>query len=101
MQPPIRQCHCSGNCAPPNPGLSRREFLELAAAGTAGALLSSPAQGATFALPAEAWQQWKRDLAAPGQPRVYRSDVHQDARLHLGGLGTGNFELGADGQLTT
>ena len=28
-------------------------------------------------------------------------DTHDDARMHLGGIGTGNFEIGADGQLTT
>jgi uncharacterized protein (DUF608 family) len=101
MNPPIRQCHCSGHCAPQNNGLTRREFLELAAAGTAGALVSNPAWGATYELPADEWQKWKRELFAPAQPRLYRSDTHKDARLHLGGFGTGNFEIGADGQLTT
>ena len=27
--------------------------------------------------------------------------THADARMHLGGIGTGNFEIGADGQFTT
>src|SRR5208282_6131285 len=31
----------------------------------------------------------------------YSSGSHADARMHLGGIGTGNVEIGADGQLTT
>ena len=31
---------------------------------------------------------------------VYRSGVHTDAHMHLGGIGTGNIEIGADGQFT-
>jgi len=68
-------------------------------AGTA-ALLAAPAWGA-FELPPEELERWRRELFAPAKPRVYLSDRHTDARLHLGGIGTGNFELGADGQLTT
>ena len=40
-------------------------------------------------------------MLQPAAPRLYSSTTHTDARLHLGGIGTGNFELGADGQLTT
>lgn len=69
-------------------------------AGTATALLSSPAWG-DFALPAKEWERWRRELMQPAKARLYRSGLHTDARLHLGGLGTGNFEIGADGQLTT
>ncbi len=101
MDLPRRKCNCSGTCGPQNDGLSRRDFIELIGAGTAGALLANPALGATFELPPDQWEQWKRDLFAPAQPRVYRSDTHTDARMHLGGIGTGNFEIGADGQLTT
>jgi len=97
----MRQCNCSGQCGPQPEGLSRREFLELTAAGAAGALLAGPALGATFELPAEEFEKWKRDLLGPSRPRVYSSDKHTDARMHLGGIGTGNFEVGADGQFTT
>jgi len=79
--------------------LSRREFIGLVGAGTA-ALLSAPAWGA-FELAPEELARWRRQLFAPAQPRVYLSERHTDARLHLGGIGTGNLELGADGQLTT
>jgi len=44
---------------------------------------------------------WKKQLFEPGAPRVYRSDKHTDARMHLGGIGTGDFEIGVDGRLTT
>ena len=37
----------------------------------------------------------------PARPRLYVSGRHTDARMHLGGIGTGNFEIGADGQFTT
>ena len=36
----------------------------------------------------------------PRAPIVYRSGVHTDARMHLGGIGTGNIEIGVDGQFT-
>ncbi len=79
--------------------LSRREFIGLVGAGTT-ALLTAPAWGA-FELPPDELERWRRELFAPAKPRVYLSDRHTDARLHLGGIGTGNFELGADGQFTT
>lgn len=101
MNLPIRKCHCAGNCGPQQDGLSRRDFIGLIGAGTAGAFLATPAFGASYALEPEAWEQWKRELMGPAKPRVYRSDKHADARMHLGGIGTGNFEIGADGQLTT
>ncbi len=65
-------------------------------------------------MPATAWSRWldaqsspdevarwKEGLSLPGKPTVYRSDRHTDARMHLGGIGTGNFEVGADGRFTT
>ena len=79
--------------------MSRREFLGLVGAGTA-ALLAAPAWGA-FELSPDEFARWRRQLFAAAQPRVYLSDRHTDARMHLGGIGTGNFEIGADGQLTT
>src|ERR1035441_4597164 len=94
----MRKCNCSGHCGPQP--LNRREFIGLVGAGAAATLLGSPAWGA-FELPADELQRWRRDLFAPAQPRLYSSDKHTDARMHLGGIGTGNFELGVDGQLTT
>ena len=45
--------------------------------------------------------EWKKSLLGPAPVRVYDSGTHTDARMHLGGIGTGNFEIGADGQFTT
>ena len=94
----MRKCNCSGHCGPTN--LSRREFIGLVGAGTAATLLAPPAWGA-FEFPADEIQRWRQALFAPAKPRLYLSDKHTDARMHLGGIGTGNFEIGADGQLTT
>src|SRR5512134_3856214 len=94
----MRNCNCSGNCGPQP--LNRREFIGLVGAGAAATLLGNTAWGA-FELPADDLQRWRRDLFAPAQPRLYLSDKHTDARMHLGGIGTGNFEIGADGQFTT
>jgi uncharacterized protein (DUF608 family) len=80
--------------------LNRREFIGLVGAGAAATLLGGPAWGA-FELPADELQQWRRDLFAPAKPRLYLSGKHTDARMHLGGIGTGNLEIGVDGQLTT
>ena len=93
-----RKCNCSGNCGPQP--LNRREFLGLVGAGAAATLLGPTAWGA-FELPADELDRWRRDLLAPAQPRRYLSDKHTDARMHVGGIGTGNFEIGADGQFTT
>ncbi len=46
-------------------------------------------------------ERWKKALLGPAPARVYDSGTHADARMHLGGIGTGNFEIGADGQFTT
>ncbi|MEK7684009.1 MAG: GH116 family glycosyl-hydrolase [Verrucomicrobiota bacterium] len=96
----MRNCNCSGICGPQTDGLTRRKFIGLVGAGTAATLFTDPAWAA-FDLPADELERWKRDLLAPAQPRLYRSDTHTDARMHLGGIGTGNIEIGADGQLTT
>ncbi|MGA2866042.1 MAG: GH116 family glycosyl hydrolase [Verrucomicrobiota bacterium] len=96
----MRNCNCSGNCGPQGNDLSRREFIGLVGAGTAAALLATPAWG-DFTLPPDELERWRRELFGPAKPRRYSSDRHTDARLHLGGIGTGNFELGADGQFTT
>jgi len=95
-----RKCNCSGGCGDQGDGLTRREFIEVVGAGAAGAAMGGSAWAAETP-PAEDLQRWKRALLEPSPPRVYRSDRHTDARMHLGGIGTGNFEIGADGQLTT
>jgi non-lysosomal glucosylceramidase len=69
-------------------------------AGTAASLMGSPAWGA-FELPAGEFERWRGELFAAPKPRLYLSDKHTDARMHLGGIGTGNFEVGPDGQFTT
>jgi non-lysosomal glucosylceramidase len=99
---PVRRCNCAGGCGPPAPSVpvSRRQFLETVGIGAAAAFFAHPSR-ASFALPDEELQRWRRNLQAPAPPTRYLSHKHTDARLHLGGIGTGNFEIGADGQLTT
>ncbi|HEY3320835.1 MAG TPA: GH116 family glycosyl-hydrolase [Planctomycetota bacterium] len=98
-----RKCECSGGCGPQDEGVTRRAFLEIFGAGAAGVALGHAALAGEGPAPAslEDLERWKRALFQPSSPRVYRSDIHTDARLHLGGIGTGNIEIGADGQLTT
>ena len=97
---PGRKCHCAGNCEPRSTTLTRRQFLELVGIGSAAAFLPSHAW-ADFELPPDELARWRSTLLAPAAPRRYWSGQHTDARLHLGGIGTGNFEIGSDGQLTT
>jgi non-lysosomal glucosylceramidase len=63
--------------------------------------LVGPSAWGAFELPSDELERWKRSLMTPGGSRIYLSDIHTDARMHLGGIGTGNFEIGADGRLTT
>lgn len=97
-----RKCSCSGACIPQSDHVDRREFISIVGAGTTTAILTGPAWAAWLQkqMPPEELSRWKRSLFEPAAPRVYRSGVHKDARLHLGGIGTGNIELGADGQFT-
>src|SRR5512140_487800 len=97
---PGRKCQCASNCSSSNISLSRREFLGLLGVGSVATLLPVSAL-ADFELPAEQLEQWKQSLRALTSPRRYSSETHKDARMHLGGIGTGNFEIGADGQFTT
>jgi len=97
---PVRKCHCAGNCVPRSDQISRREFIGLVGASGAAALLANSAWAA-FELPADQLDRWRKGLSAPTEPRRYLSGKHTDARMHLGGIGTGNFEIGVDGQLTT
>src|SRR5579862_741140 len=101
-----RNCKCAGPCGPhaatPD-GVTRREFITLASLGAAGVALSSNAWAdwVQQQAPPDELAAWKKALFQPATPRRYRSDTHTDARMHLGGIGTGNFEIGADGQFTT
>ncbi len=79
--------------------MDRRGFLGLTGAGAAAVLAGPNWLGRADA--AAELERWKKSLGERGEARVYRSDWHTDARMHLGGIGTGNFEIGADGQLTT
>lgn len=100
---PRRKCQCAGDCGPQAQNVSRREFLALAGAGAATAAVPAAALEALRDHQATAadLDAWKAALRKPDRPRVYRSGVHRDARMHLGGIGTGNVEVGADGQFTT
>ncbi|HEV3120731.1 MAG TPA: GH116 family glycosyl-hydrolase, partial [Isosphaeraceae bacterium] len=98
-----RKCECSGGCGPERSDVTRREFIEVVALGAAGAALARSGAAAER-LPqqtAEELDRWKKALHEPAPARIYHSDLHTDARMHLGGIGTGNFEIGADGQITT
>lgn len=98
-----RNCNCAGPCGPQDDGeddgVTRRAFLTLTvgAAGTAALMAGRRAEADS----AEELARWKRELHKTGAARRYRSDVHTDVRFPLGAIGTGNVELGADGQLTT
>ncbi len=100
-----RDCGCSGQCGPQKGDVSRREFIELTGLGAVGAVLgaSSSVAGENQrpSTKPEDLDRWKQALLGPASPRVYDSATHTDARMHLGGVGTGNFEIGADGQFTT
>jgi uncharacterized protein (DUF608 family) len=80
--------------------LTRRAFLRVVSASAAATFLTHPALAA-FELPSDELERWKSSLFKPASPRRYFSEKHADARMHLGGIGTGNFEIGVDGQFTT
>ncbi len=96
----MRKCKCSGLCGPQGNDFTRREFLGIVGTGSAAVLFGTPAWGA-FELPKDEFDRWLHSLSAPSKPRRYFSDIHTDARMHLGGIGTGNVEIGVDGQFTT
>lgn len=98
-----RKCSCSGGACRSANTVTRRGFLTLFGAGGAAAAMGGPAWAKWIGQQAttEDLAAWKADLLKPTRPRIYASDVHTDARMHLGGIGTGNLEIGVDGQLTT
>jgi len=98
-----RRCNCSGGCCGSLAAdVNRRDFLTLIGAGAASAMIGRQAwadwlQNHTSP---EELARWKKELMQSSPARVYRSGVHTDARMHLGGIGTGNIEIGVDGQFT-
>ena len=96
-----RKCHCSGGCCGAPSDVNRRDFLTLVGAGAATTALSGTAWAEWLDRQQsdEERERWRKSLMERA-PRVYRSGVHADARMHLGGIGTGNIEIGSDGRLT-
>ena len=96
-----RSCGCAGGCGPDDIG--RRDFIGIVGVGGAAAAAGGLGMEARAAEPVspEEIERWKRALLEPARARVYRSAVHTDVRMHLGGIGTGNLEIGADGRFTT
>ena len=82
-----RNCDCAGGCGPAGDWTN---LIPLAA------VEEMSAEQAEAELAA-----WKKSLHQPAKPRTYSSDKHTDARMPLGGIGTGCFEIGADGRFTT
>ena len=97
------ECQCSGGCCgSQSNGVSRRDFLTLIGAGAATAALGAQAWAnwlESHSSPEEL-ARWKKALMQASSPNVYRAGIHNDARMHLGGIGTGNIEIGVDGQFT-
>lgn len=103
--PDAQECGCSpqsGCCDNRYNGVFRRDFIALAGVGAAG-LLATPSWGEWVSRQTNSPQlaAWKADLFKTAPKRKYLSTTHTDAQMPLGGIGTGNFELGADGQFTT
>lgn len=99
----VRKCNCAGGCCGPKSNdVSRRDFFSILGGSAAAAAMSGPAwaQWVQNRVPLEQLERWKKSLTRMTHPTVYRSGVHTDARMHLGGIGTGNIEIGADGQFT-
>lgn len=97
-----RECDCAGGNCKPTADITRRQFVAFVGAGAATVSMKpdQPEAEQFAAAPADL-ATWKADLESAGKPRTYSSDRNTDARLHLGGIGTGNIEIGVDGQLTT
>ena len=96
----VRKCKCAGGCCGPQTDeVSRRGFLAVLGAGAATAAVASQAWAEWPPKQSpEELAAWKKALTNAGTPTVYHSGVQKDARMHLGGIGTGNIEIGCDGQ---
>ena len=99
----VRKCKCSGGCCGVKANdVSRRDFLTLIGAGAATAAIGGQAWANWLQqhTSPEELEHWKKALMLPSPKRVYGSGVNTDARMHLGGIGTGNIEIGCDGRFT-
>ena len=98
------QCQCcSGRCvAPPLAELSRREFLEKIAAGTAALTLAgqpSWAKEEEFSLSSVSSKASSLPAYPLTPPRVYRGKNLDGVGMPLGGIGTGSIWLDGQGRL--
>ena len=99
-----RQCKCSGGCCgTPTEDVNRRDFLTLIGAGAASAAIGGQAWADWLQkqMSPEELERWKKELMQPtSQQRLPFGPSTTDARMHLGGIGTGDIEIGVDGQFT-
>jgi uncharacterized protein (DUF608 family) len=96
-----RKCNCAGHCRPGLSEVTRREFISVVGLTAASGIAGASARDTGWQAPPAELAAWKAALLRRGDRRSYRSGVHSDARLPLGGIGTGTVELGCDGRLTT
>jgi non-lysosomal glucosylceramidase len=99
-------CRCSGGCGG---GIERRDFLKLAAFGTAAGLVSAlpivagPFEASDFdkLVPADKKLDpaWVKSLFARGEPTVYRGAELEKIGMPIGGICAGQLYLGGDGKL--
>jgi len=93
-----RNCQCAGSSGPY--GVTRRELMLLAGT-SAAAAVAARANSASLRNDTSTEEPAGPTAPSASEAPVYSSHKHTDARMHLGGIGTGNLEIGADGQLTT
>lgn len=99
-------CNCAGGCGG---GIERRDFLRLAAFGTAAGLaaalpvVAGPFEASDFEklVPADKKLDpaWLKSLTARGEPTVYRGADLQKIGMPIGGICAGQLYLGGDGKL--
>ncbi|MCR4415223.1 MAG: GH116 family glycosyl-hydrolase, partial [Thermoguttaceae bacterium] len=93
-------CCCQGRCGDrPLVSLSRREFLEWLAAGTAGWTLAELGWARAGEPAAPAAPKAPRAKHAMTPPRVYRGKHLEAVAMPLGGIGTGSIWLDGQGRL--